>query len=89
MAQTTCENYGYPYATSSKYPNCGEYPKNVKLTPGEQSFGCRIIGFILFISLFFGLVKALGFVADNFGFVFLIGLVVIIWSFVSKKNKKS
>jgi len=71
MAQTTCQKCGYPYATSFKCPNCGGYPKNVTLTPGEQSFGCRIFGFIFLFALFCGIVEALGFDADDFGIVFL------------------
>ena len=88
MAQTTCQKCGNPFATSFKCSNCGQYPKNVTLTPSEKSFGSRIIGYIFFIALFFGIISALGFDADSFGLVFLIGLVVIIWSFVSKRNKK-
>ena len=48
MAQTTCQKCGNHFATSFKCSNCGQYPKNVTLTPSEKSFGFRIIGYIFF-----------------------------------------
>jgi hypothetical protein len=88
MAQTTCQKCGYPFATSFKCSNCGQYPKNVKLTANEKAFSYKIIGFIVVISVLFGILTALGFDSDNFALILIIGIIIIIWNFVKKGNRK-
>ncbi len=88
MAQTTCQKCGYPYATYRHCPNCGQYPKNVSLTPAQEKAGCRAITIVVLGIVLISILKAFDIDTDDYSLFFIIGFIVLAFYFVNSFNKK-